>query len=188
VLVGCAVGVLFVLVGALSPVVAGVLAGVPPQPRVNNAAYLLGAQHSVSWLLRVLPNALQIAMIGTFMYVVLLAIARRRSVAIGILAALFSAVVVSEGGDEKLWVTVLFAAMLVIPLLYAFIRYGLLALATSMAVNQALQIAPLTLDLTKPHALASSMAIILVGGLAAYAFYISRAGGGMLRRFVPSAA
>jgi hypothetical protein len=56
-----------------------------------------------------------------------------------------------------------------------------------MAVNQALQVAPLTLDLTKPHALASSMAIILVGGLAAYAFHISRAGGGLLRRFVPTA-
>jgi hypothetical protein len=118
----------------------------------------------------VLPNALQIAMFGTFIYVVLLALVRRRAAAIGILALLFSALVLAEeGGSGRLWVTLLFAAALVIPLLYAFIRYGLLTLATAMAVNQALQIAPLTLDLTKPHALASSMAIVVVGGLAAYA-------------------
>ena len=187
VLIGCAVGVLFVLISAVSPVVAGAIAGVPPQPRVSVAVYLLGAEHSVSWLLRVLPNALQIAMVSTFAYVVLLALVRRRPVAIGILALLFSAVLLSEGGDDSLWLTALFAAMLVVPLLYVFLRYGLLALAATMAVNLALQSAPLTLDLTKPHALASSMTIILVGGLAAYAFTISRAGGGLLRRFVPAA-
>ncbi|MBA3640526.1 MAG: hypothetical protein H0W53_14885, partial [Acidobacteria bacterium] len=188
VLVGCAVGVLLVLLGALSPMIGAAMSGVPGPPRVSNAAYLLGAQHSVSSLLRVLPNALQIAMFGTFIYVVLLALVRRRAVAIGILAVLFGALVLAEGGGaERLWIILLFAALLVIPLLYAFIRYGLLALATSMAVNQALQLAPLTLDLTKPHALASSMTILLVGGLAAYAFHVSRAGGGLLRRFVPSA-
>jgi serine/threonine-protein kinase len=187
VLIGCAVGVLFVVVSALSPVVAGLIAGIPAVPRVSSAAYLLGAEHSVSWLLRVIPNALQIAMIGTFVYVVLLALVRRRMVAIASLALLFSAVILSEGGDENVWLTLLFAAMLVLPLLYAFIRYGLLALATSMAVNQALQIAPLTLDLTTPHALASTLAIVLVGGLASYAFYISRPGGGLFRRLLPSA-
>ena len=97
------------------------------------------------------------------------------------------AVLITEGRDEKLWVTLLFPALLVVPLLYASIRYGLLALATSEAVNQALQVAPLTLDLTKPHALASTMAIILVGGLAACAFHISPAGSGLLRRFVSTA-
>ena len=186
-LVGAAVGVLFVLLSGLSSVVAGSVAGFPNAPRVSNAAYLLGGQYSVSWLLRVLPNSLQIAMFGTFIYVVLLALVRRRAIAIGILLLLFVGVLVAEGGGENIWLTIMFAVMLGVPLLYAFVRYGLLSLATAIAVNQTLQIAPLTLDLTKPHALASSMAIILVGGLAGYAFYTSRAGGGLLRRFVPSA-
>lgn len=186
VLVGCAVGVLFVLIGAITPVVAAMISGVPGPLRISNATYLLGANHSVAWLLRVLPNSLQIAMFGTFFYVVLLALVRRRAIAIGILALLFGGALLSEAEGEKLWITLLFAAMLVIPLLYAFIRFGLLTVATAMAVNQALQIAPLTLDLTRPHALASSMTIVLVAGVAAYAFHISRAGSGLLRRLVPA--
>ncbi len=181
-------GVLFVLVSAVSPLVAGVIAGIPAQPRVSVAAYLLGAEHSVSWLIRVLPNALQIAMVSTFAYVVLLALVRRRSVAIGIMAlALQRRVACRRRRRQSVADGRCSPAMLVVPLLYVFLRYGLLALAASMAVNLALQTAPLTLDLTKPHALASSMAIILIGGLAAYAFSISRAGGGLLRRLVPAA-
>ena len=57
----------------------------------------------------------------------------------------------------------------------------------ALATNQLLQIAPLTADLSLPHAGISSVAVLLVAGLAAYGFHVSRAGEGLLRRLVPQA-
>jgi serine/threonine-protein kinase len=185
-LVGCALGVFLFAVAAAGSFVTELAAGVPAQPKVSGVMYLLGAQHSISMLLRVVPNALQGAMIGTFLYVVLLALVRRRSVAIGMVIALFGAVVVAEGGDGELWMSIIFALLLAGPMMFVFVRFGLLALAAALAANQALQLAPLTLDLTMPHALASSMAIVAVCAAAAYAFHISGAGQNLFRRLLPT--
>jgi serine/threonine-protein kinase len=185
-LVGLALGVLLSAVVAAGSVVSELTAGVPAQPRVSNVTYLLGARHSLSMLLRVLPNALQGAMVGTFLYVVLLALVRRRSVAIGILVVLFGVLVLFEGGGRAWGMSALLAVLIAGPIMFVFVRYGLLAVAAAMAANQALQLAPLTLDLTKPHALASSMAIVAVCGAAAFAFYISGAGQHLFRRLVPT--
>lgn len=70
--------------------------------------------------------------------------------------------------------------------MYVFVRFGLLALAAALAANQALHVAPLTLDLTRPSALASTLCILTVVTVALYAFHASRAGVGLFRRLLPS--
>ncbi|HUR20343.1 MAG TPA: serine/threonine-protein kinase [Vicinamibacterales bacterium] len=186
-LVGFAAGVFIVLMAAAGTLVSEVASGAQAAPRLWNGVHLFGIRHGVSALLRVAPNALQGAMVATFAYVVLLGLIRSRAVTVGIIGALFVAVLFSEGSGEEAWLTVLFAAVLVVPVLYVFVRFGLLALAAALAANQALQVAPLTLDLTRPYAGTSALCMVSVLAAAAYAFYISRAGNGLFRRFLPQA-
>ena len=126
-------------------------------------------------------------MLATFAYVVLLALIRSRRVTIGILSTIFVAVILSEGGGDEVWLTLVFAALLVGPVLFVFVRFGLLALAASLVANQALHVVPATLDSTRPYAPTSTLCIVAVVAAAVYAFYISRAGDGMFRRLMPTA-
>jgi hypothetical protein len=186
-LVGLALGVFVVLLSALTPVVSEAVGGVLAPPRLWNAQHLFGLRHGISMLLRVIPGALQSAMLGTFAYVVLLGLIRKRSIALGIIGAIFIAVVFSEGGADEAWLSLVFATLLVGPILFVFDRFGLLALAAGMIANQALQIVPLTLDLSRPYAATSTLCFVAVLGAAIYAFRISRAGDGLFRRLMPSA-
>ena len=68
-----------------------------------------------------------------------------------------------------------------------FVRFGLLAFATALYVSQALTIVPLTIDFSRPHAGVSTLALLMIASLAVYAFHVSRAGEGMLRRLMPQA-
>lgn len=68
----------------------------------------------------------------------------------------------------------------------AHVRYGLLSIAITLLVNQALNVVPLTADLSRTHAGVAVIVALLVAALAASAFRASKAGDGMLRRFLPA--
>jgi hypothetical protein len=70
--------------------------------------------------------------------------------------------------------------------MFVFLRFGLVALATALYVNQVLNVVPLTIDLARPHAGVSTLAILIVVALGVYGFTTSRAGDGLLRRLVPA--
>jgi hypothetical protein len=187
VLVGLAVGVFIVLISAGGTLLSEVTGGALAAPRSWNGIHLFGIRHGLSWLLRIIPNALQGAMVSTFAYVVLLGLIRSRRITAGIIGTLFVAVIVSEGGGDEAWLTLIFGALLVGPVLFVFVRFGLLALAAALAANQALQVVPLTLDLTRPYASTSTLCMAAVLAVSAYAFYASRAGDGLFRRLMPPA-
>ena len=186
VLVGVATGVFFVLVPAVAIVVADGT-GAAPQPQASNMDYFLGARYALSRMVRVLPNALQGAMLGTFFYVVLLAIVRRQWIAATVVLLFVTGLILAEAGEDSLWLTVTLAAVVGSVASFVFLRFGLLALATALYVNHVLHSVPLTADFTRPHAGISSVAILLVAALAVYAFHASGAGAGVLRRLVNTA-
>src|SRR5690606_8096598 len=96
-LVGVAAGLLIGLVfGAGTAVMALLNPSVPPQPAVSNVRHLLGAHHTISLLLQVVPNALQTSMVATFFFVMLRALTGRDWIAIVAAIALLAAVVMSE--------------------------------------------------------------------------------------------
>jgi hypothetical protein len=187
VLVGVATGVLFVVLGLLDGYVLA-LSGAPPlQPQITNMGYFIGARYALADMLRVLPNALQSAMLGTFMYVVLLAIVRRRWMAAALVLAFICGVILSETDSHHVWIILTLAVILSAVTIFVFLRFGLLTLATAFLVMQVLNTGPVTLDLSRPHAGISSLALLLVAALAVYGFHVSRAGDGLLRRLIPQA-
>jgi Protein kinase domain len=183
VLIGVATGVFFALVASADTLAPALAA--PPQQ--TNMDYFIGARYAISRVVRVLPNALQAAMLGTFMYVVLLAIVRRPWIAATAVLIFVCGVILAEAGDDSIWLSVAFAAVLGSVTMVVFLRFGLLALASALFANQVLNTVPLTIDLSRPHGGISALAMLIVAAMAVYAFYISRAGAGMFRRLLPPA-
>ena len=188
ILVGVAAGVFISLVVAAGVWVVSLVnqGGPPPSPQVSNVRYLLGTQHTLAILLQMVPNALQSAMIATFLYVMLRAVTGRDWIATLTIVALVAAIVMSEESGSAPWVGLLLGLTLAGPMLFVFLRYGLLSIAITLLVNQALNVVPLTADLSRAHAGVSVIVALLVAGLAAWAFRASKAGDGMLRRFLPA--
>lgn len=93
----------------------------------------------------------------------------------GVLGVYVLAETAGAAGENTLTV-VLFSVAFVVPIVAALLFFGLVAQATAFLINQVLSNAPLTLDLTKPHAPMSSLIMLSILALAAYGFYSSRAG------------
>jgi hypothetical protein len=183
-LIGVVTGVFFALVTSID--VAALTGEVARQPQTSNMQYFVGARYAISSMLMMMPNALQNAMLGTFMYVVLLAIVKRRWIAAVLVLIFVCGIIVSEAADGSMWLIVLLAPVFAGVTMFVFLRFGLLAIATALYVSQVLNVVPLTIDLSRPHGGISSIAILAVVGLAVYAFHISRAGHGLMRRLVPA--
>jgi serine/threonine-protein kinase len=173
VLVGVALGVLFALTSYVANVVSLTIADVPPQPRTGSVMFFLGARYTIASVLRSIPNALQLSMVASFVFVLLRALVRSSWIASGLSALLFMTVIVAEAGLARI-VEFGLIALLIIPMLLVFLRYGLLSFAIGMAVNQALNHVPLTLDLLKPYAPVASWTLLALAGIAGYAFYLAR--------------
>ena len=73
-------------------------------------------------------------------------------------------------------ITLLFTAGFVIPMIAVLLYSGLLSLAVAFLVSQVLNNAPLTLDLSAPHASGALWAMFLVVGLTLFGYYASRKG------------
>jgi serine/threonine-protein kinase len=185
ILMGVATGVFFVLVASADTLVP-VLTGAPlERPQTSNMQYFIGARFAIANMVRILPNALQTAMLGTFMYVVLLAIVRRPWIAVTLVFLFVCMLILTEAGDDSIWLALALATVLGVVTMFVFLRFGLLALASALYVTQVLDAVPLTIDLSRPHAGVSTLALGIVAALAIYAFSISRAGEGMFRRLLP---
>jgi serine/threonine-protein kinase len=186
VLIGVGTGIFFALVASADALVP-VFTGISAQPQVSNMSYFLGARYAIRDMLIVVPNALQNAMLGAFLYVVLLAIVRRQWIAAMLVLLFVCGIILAEGGDDPVWLSLVFAALIGTVAIIVFLRFGLLALATALYVAQLLNRVPLTIDLSRPHGGVSAAAILIVMALGMYGFYVSRAGDGLLRRLLPSA-
>ena len=187
VLIGVALGVLMSLVGHLDSLLLPWVTGESQQPQVSPVQYLLGLRFSLGALVRTLPNSLQSAMLATFAYVMLLTILRRGWIANLVIILLITAVVVAEDGiGGRVWLVVVIALCFAVPLIFVFLRFGLLSLATGLMTLQALGTAPLTADLSKPHGTLSAIAILILISIASYAFHVSKAGAGLARKFIPA--
>jgi hypothetical protein len=182
-----ATGVMFLLVASGDTLVALVSGALQGQPQTSNMQYLVGARYAIANMLRMLPNALQSAMIGAFLYIVLFAIVRRHWIAGTLVLAMLCGIIFAEAGGERVWLSLLVVAVAGPVTIIVFLRFGLFAIATALWVNQLLQIIPLTADPSRPHAGVSALAMPIVMATAAYAFHVSRAGDGLLRRLVPQA-
>jgi hypothetical protein len=123
-------------------------------------------------------------MLTTFIYVVLLAMVRRRWVAVTVLILILTGVIMAEAGDEPAWVALSFALLVGGPTIFVFVRYGLLATAMGLFVNQAGHLVPLTSDVMRPHFSDAVFLLTLLVAMAGYAFHASRAGEGLLRRLL----
>ncbi|HVL66012.1 MAG TPA: serine/threonine-protein kinase, partial [Vicinamibacterales bacterium] len=187
VLIGLAAGVYLALAGTIDNFLPQITGAAPPQPHLTSTQFLLGTRFGMSSLLRMVPNAMQGALIATFAFVMLRAIVGRRDVAIALASLLFIGVIAAEdGGDPTIWLLLVFAAAIVLPVMFVFVRFGVLPLATTILTNQMLSNVPLTVDLARANAGVSTLTILLLASAAVYAFHVSRAGEGLFRRLVPA--
>jgi eukaryotic-like serine/threonine-protein kinase len=185
VLIGAAAGVSFLAIGSMDTI-ASLIRKTAIDPELSNMSYFVGARYAISHMIRVLPNALQGAMLAAFFYVVLLAIVRRQWIAATVVLGFVCAIILAEAGSSRVWLTLALAIVLGVVTVFVFLRYGLLALATALCVNQVLHVVPLTIDPSRPHAGSAAVAMLIVVALAVYGFRVSRAGDGLMRRLLPT--
>jgi tRNA A-37 threonylcarbamoyl transferase component Bud32 len=152
-------------------------------PVYSNPVFLLGARFTASAVLSTIPNALQAAMIGTFVFVILRALLGRVWPATALTFLIFAAVIVAESGFESAPIMLAVVVLIVTPVLFVFLRFGLIALITVLMVNQTLANSALTTDLTQSHAAVGAWTLVALIAVAAWAFHASRAGRGLLKGF-----
>ncbi|MGH9309108.1 MAG: hypothetical protein ACRD1U_07030, partial [Vicinamibacterales bacterium] len=177
VLVGLAVGVGVAIAGLSWAFVAQWMNGVPGTPRATNVQFLRGNGPLVGALLRMVPNALQNAMLMSFVFVIARTLLRNSWLAVLATALVLGLFVLTESsGEAPLFSIILISAVFVIPIVAALLLFGLFAQALAFLVNQALSNSPLTLDLWNPHASASLIVMFAILAAAAFGYYASRGG------------
>lgn len=176
-LVGAAVGVAVALIAQTFQFVPSLLLGEPPgTPRATNTLFLLEPRVVVGAVLRMIPNGLSNAMSFAVVFMIGRAVSGRTWVAALFTMVILGVFVMGEGSSEHRWLMLLFSATFAIPMVLTLVYGGMLAAATAFLVNQVLQNAPLTIDVTQPHAGGMTIAVLFVGGLAAFGYYASRDG------------
>ena len=184
VLVGIAAGVFFAILGTGQVLIPG--AAAPGQLQGSTTSYFLGTRYALAALVRMIPNALQTTMLVTFLYVVIVALVRRRWIAIAITLVLCVSVIASESDALAPWAAVSLGTVVGLTAIFALLRFGLLTISLALLTNLMLRNVSLTTDMTRSDAPMAAVTLLIIGGAAAYAFYLSRAGEGMLRRFLPA--
>jgi tRNA A-37 threonylcarbamoyl transferase component Bud32 len=145
----------------------------------SNPVFLLGARFTVSAVLATIPNALQIAMAGAFVFVILRALFGRIWPATVVMYLIFAIVIVAESGLGHGALLLVPVVAIVTPVLFVFLRFGLISLITVLVVNQMLSNSALTTDLTQSHAATGVWTLIALLAVAGWAFHTSRAGRGL---------
>jgi len=152
--------------------------GLPaPPPHLGSPELLLGAGAWTAALADVLQRAARYGMLAAFVLVVLRRATRVEWVALAIAAAAFAPLAASglfESGVA--WLDLGFGALLSIIGFAVALRYGLLAIVVTFVVHLVLLDAPLTLHVGRWYGSSAAAALVLVGALAVYGFYASRAG------------
>jgi serine/threonine-protein kinase len=177
VLIGVSAGVLVTLLAGLHPLVPPWLGLPAPAPHLGSPDLLLGAGAWTAVLADVLQRAARYGMLAAFVLVVLRRGIRHQWAALAIAAAAFAPLAASglfESGVA--WLDLGFGALLSAIGFAVALRYGLLAIVVTFFVHLTLLDAPLTLHPGRWYASPAAAALVLVGALAAYGFYASRAG------------
>jgi hypothetical protein len=89
--------------------------------------------------------------------------------------------IVFESGGMPVASMLLLVALIATPLVFVFLRFGLLTVTAGMLLNLLLGQLPMTANLARPHATASTWALLVLIAIAAAAFHVSRAGRGMFK-------
>jgi len=174
VLIGVAAGRIgALLISALQ--VGPQLAGRQVTPFLPSATILLGTRYAIAaalfTVLRSLANGLQ-----TLGIVVLLKILVKRNWLVLTLSALLLLPVAMAGlvqGQAPAIELAIFLAGVVL-VIGVLLRFGLLAVTVTFYTFLAMQIFPVTTDLSRPYAGTSAVVLIAIASLAAYGFYASR--------------
>jgi serine/threonine-protein kinase len=173
VLIGVAVGISVALIGIAYRFAMPLLHGPTPWPKGVNLSLLWRTRTAVAAVLRMVPNAMQNAMILTFLFAFVRAIVKHTGIAAAVAIAVFGVFVLNEFGDSLLFgipFVVLWTGLFVATL----VLFGMLPLTVAFFVNQTLSNGPFTLDMSKQYASTSLWTLALVAGLAVFGFYASR--------------
>ena len=182
-LIGVAVGVGLALLSAAFFFIPMVTGGPPNTPRATNLPYLLDARIALGTLLRSIPNPMTNALFMAITYVVGRAVSGRGWVG-GICAGgLFAIFLIGESTDN-IWFLIVFAACFVTIIVLTMVYAGVLTLAIAFLVQQMLNVSPITIDWSQPHASGGLWTILLLLGLTMFGFYASRAGQPLFGRLV----
>ena len=186
ILIGVVVGVAMSLLGFVAMVMPGLMGDSPPTPRATNLMFLMGAPATVTVLLRIVPNALQIATAMAVVFAFGRALLRNTLGAAVVAACVLAVFVAAESDWDRPLITVLVLLGFVVPMIATLIYFGLLAGTAAFLVSQALNNAPLTLDFARPYAVGAMWSILLVVSLALFGFYASRKGQPLFGRLLQS--
>jgi hypothetical protein len=178
-LAGAAVGIAISLVFNLQSLVPGWLGFPPAKPlTLMGPDSLLGGRRLVGMFPEVLHEMLLTPIIFVF-FVVLLRLVLRR---VWLAATVFLVLMVLPALGSGPLVLVLVSKLVLYGLiLTAILRFGVLAVVVSLFYSYLSGVFPLTLDVSAWYFGASLVTMLLAGGLAAYAFYLSLGGRTLLR-------
>ncbi|HET7220456.1 MAG TPA: serine/threonine-protein kinase, partial [Vicinamibacterales bacterium] len=175
-LVGAAVGVSIALLGMTYFMVPELLGEPPGDPRVANLQLLLGTPVALGAILRMIPNNLQNGLFVAFAFGVGRVVTRRVWGGAVLAGGLLGIFVLGESTGNRPFISLLYIAALVVPLVVTLLYCGVLSVVIAFLVNQVINNSPLTLQPSMPYATAGLWAVLLVVSLAAFGFYASRGG------------
>jgi eukaryotic-like serine/threonine-protein kinase len=177
VLAGVACGIVLHLTLVAGHMMPALLGQGPPSPSESPVWNLLSAGVYSSVLARAVFGGSNTALFIVFCYAVARRFLRRDLYASLALTALIAAVIAHEfvSGIQPI-AEVSFLIALCILLVVMLRRFGVLAAIVTYSINQLLEVAPLTFDLSAWYAYAAIWTILLILALALYGFRTSRAG------------
>ncbi len=125
ILVGVVVGVACALLGlSYNFLVPALVGGPPATPRTTNLNFLLGARSSIGAVLRMIPNALQNAMVVAVAFGFGRALLKRVWGGAVLAGGILSVFVLSDIGGDQLLISLAFVAAFVVPMVGTLIYCG----------------------------------------------------------------
>ncbi len=182
VLAGVVAGVLYALIRAPRSLMSTLAGTLPPTPVSSSFAPLFGVRETIADLVQILPNAITSALTVILLFAVLRLVFRGTMLASVVVAALMVGFValqlMSQAGGWAQLPLVIAGMALVFTMV---VRFGLLATVVMFYVGNALELVPLTADLSSPYFSAALWIAMGVLVLAVWAAQAARAGKGLLR-------
>jgi hypothetical protein len=172
ILLGAAIGALFMLVLELYHVAPGFLSQ-PPALVLNPGSARLGNLFFVRFAAQATAG-LFVAFISVFLLLLFVVILRRERFAVLALWLLFTLMLSLV--SEATWMRIPFTAFLAAIVVFTLIRFGLLAVISVLFFSYLSIFYPITTELTAWYATDFTIALAITLGLAACGFYISLGG------------
>jgi Protein kinase domain len=190
VLAGVACGVVLQLALKVGRLLPALLGQGPPVPEQSPIWFLDSMGTFAGFMAQTVNSGLSTALFIVFCYAVARRFLRRDLYATLALGVLLSVAIAGEFVQgEQLLLEVGFLVSLVLLIVVMLRRFGLLAAAATFMVNQLLNVAPLTFELSAWYAYAFVWVLVLILAVTIYGFVTSRAGAPLFgRAFLGDAA